>query len=222
MPFYIVLLGPPWAGKGTQAEILSEKLGLAHVSSGELFRENIKNQTELGKQVDAILKRGDLVPDDVTIRMIRERLKRPDCQAGAVLDGFPRTPTQAQELNSMLQEFGGKVDGVPYIQIGEEELVRRLSGRWVCRAEGHTYHETFNPPKKPGVCDIDGSELYQRDDDKRETVQNRIKVYFRQTAQLIEHYRKDGVLKEVNGDQPIEKVTADLLQAMPKGIGGGA
>ncbi len=217
MPVYVVLLGPPGAGKGTQAEIISEKLGLAHVSSGDLFRENIKNQTELGKEVDAVMKRGDLVPDDLTIRMVRERLKQPDCKAGAVLDGFPRTPAQAQALNSMLADFGGKVDVVPYIQVAEDELVKRLSGRWVCRAEGHVYNELFNPPKKTGVCDIDGSELSQRDDDKRETVQKRIHVYMDQTAPLIEHYRKEGVLVEVNGNQPIEKVTADLLAALPVG-----
>jgi adenylate kinase len=195
--------------------MISEKLGLAHVSSGDLFRQNIKNQTELGKEVDAILKRGDLVPDDLTIRMVRERLEQPDCKAGAVLDGFPRTPAQAQALNSMLADFGGKVDVVPYIQVAEEELVKRLSGRWVCRAEGHVYHQLFNPPKKMGVCDIDGSELYQRDDDKRETVQRRIHVYMEQTAPLIEHYRKDGSLVEVDGAQSIEKVTADLLAALP-------
>jgi len=217
VPVYIVLLGPPGAGKGTQAEIISEKLGLAHVSSGDLFRENIKNQTELGKEVDAVMKRGDLVPDDLTIRMVRERLKQPDCKAGAVLDGFPRTPAQAQALDSMLADFGGKVDVVPYIQVAEDELVKRLSGRWVCRAEGHVYNELFNPPKKTGVCDIDGSQLYQRDDDKRETVQKRIHVYMEQTAPLIEHYRKEGVLVEVDGTQPIEKVTADLLAALPMG-----
>lgn len=217
MPVYVVLLGPPGAGKGTQAEMISAKLGLAHVSSGDLFRQNIKNQTELGKEVDAILKRGDLVPDDLTIRMVKDRLKQPDCKAGAVLDGFPRTPAQAQALNSMLADFGGKVDVVPYIQVDEEELVKRLSGRWVCRAEGHVYHQVFNPPKKTGVCDIDGSELYQRDDDKRETVQRRIHVYMEQTAPLIEHYRNDGTLVEVDGAQAIEKVTADLLAALPGG-----
>ncbi len=217
MPVYVVLLGPPGAGKGTQAEMISAKLGLAHVSSGDLFRQNIKNQTELGKEVDAILKRGDLVPDDLTIRMVKDRLKQPDCKAGAVLDGFPRTPAQAQALNSMLADFGGKVDVVPYIQVDEEELVKRLSGRWVCRAEGHVYHQVFNPPKKTGVCDIDGSKLYQRDDDKRETVQRRIHVYMEQTAPLIEHYRNDGTLVEVDGAQAIEKVTADLLAALPGG-----
>lgn len=216
MPVYVVLLGPPGAGKGTQAGIVAKTKGLAHISSGDLFRENIKNQTELGKQVDAILKRGDLVPDDVTISMIRDRLQRSDCEAGAVLDGFPRTPAQAQALNGMLAGFGGKVDVVPYIQVPEDELIQRLSSRWVCRAQDHVYNTSFNPPKVSGVCDIDGSELYQRDDDKRETVEKRISVYLKQTAPLIEHYRSEGVLVEINGAQAIEKVTADLLAALPE------
>ncbi|MEX2143951.1 MAG: adenylate kinase [Anaerolineales bacterium] len=216
MPTYIVLLGPPGAGKGTQAEIISEKMGLAHVSSGDLFRENIKNQTELGKLAEGFMNRGDLVPDDVTIAMIRERLTRADCAQGALLDGYPRTPTQAQALDGMLKEFSGQVDRVPYIQVAEEELVKRLSGRWTCRAEGHIYHDEFNPPKKTGVCDIDGSELYQRDDDTRQTVQRRIHVYFEQTAPLVEHYRAQGVLVEINGDQAIETVTKELLAALPQ------
>lgn len=215
MPVYVVLLGPPGAGKGTQAGIVAKSKGLAHISSGDLFRENIKNQTELGKQVDAILKRGDLVPDNVTIAMIRDRLQKPDCAAGAVLDGFPRTPAQAQALNGMLADFHGKVDVVPYIQVPEDELIKRLSGRWVCRAQGHVYNEVFNPPKTAGVCDVDGSELYQRDDDKRETVEKRIQVYFTQTAPLIDHYRSEGVLRDVDGAQQIEKVTADLLAVLP-------
>lgn len=215
MRLYIVLLGPPGAGKGTQAEILSKELGLAHVSSGDIFRENIKNQTELGQKVKDILDRGDLVPDDMTIDMIRERLSRPDCEQGAVLDGFPRTPAQAEALEEMLADFDGQVDIVPYIQVDEAVLVNRLSGRWTCRAEGHIFHETFNPPKEPGVCDFDGSELYQREDDKRETVVKRISVYMDQTAPLIEYYRAKGKLVEIDGQQEISKVTADLLAVIP-------
>lgn len=221
MAVYVVLLGPPGAGKGTQAEILSEKLGLAHVSSGDLFRENIKNQTELGKLAQTFMDRGDLVPDDVTIAMVRNRLSKADCASGALLDGYPRTPAQAQALSKMLKDLGGKVDVVPYIRVNEEELVRRLSGRWTCRAEGHIYHEVFNPPKRPGVCDVDGSELYQREDDKRQTVQRRIRVYFEQTAPLIDYYRDQGSLVEVDGAQSIEAVTRDLLAAMPMGARGG-
>jgi len=222
VPTYIVLLGPPGAGKGTQAEIISSKLGLAHVSSGDIFRENIKNQTELGKLAAGFMNRGDLVPDDVTIAMVRERLVRPDCAQGALLDGYPRTPAQAQALEGMLKGLGGEVDRVPYIQVGQDELVKRLSGRWTCRAQGHIYHEEFNPPKRPGVCDVDSSELYQREDDKRETVQRRIQVYFEQTAPLIEHYRKQSVLAEINGDQSIEAVTADLLAELRRAEDGGA
>jgi len=213
VPVYVVLLGPPGAGKGTQAGILAQTTGLAHISSGDLFREHIKNQTELGKQVDAILERGDLVPDDVTIAMIRQRLQQADCASGAVLDGFPRTPAQALALDSMLSEFGGQVSLVPYIYVPEAELITRLAGRWVCRAQGHVYHEVFNPPAVSGVCDVDGSELHQRDDDKRETVERRIGVYLEQTAPLIEHYRGEGRLVEVSGAQAIEAVTAELMAA---------
>jgi adenylate kinase len=216
MATYIVMLGPPGVGKGTQAKILAEKTGLAHVSSGDLFRDNIKNDTELGRLAQSFMNKGELVPDDVTIAMIRERLSRPDCQTGAILDGFPRTPAQADALKQMLAEFGGDVDHVPFVNADEEVLVTRLSGRWTCRANGHVFHATFNPPKKDGVCDLDGSELYQRDDDKVETVKNRIQVYRKQTAPLIEYYREAGKLIEIDGAQPIEEVTAALLKALEK------
>lgn len=216
MATYIVMLGPPGVGKGTQAKILAEKTGLAHISSGDLFRENIKNQTELGQLAQSYMNIGELVPDDVTIAMVRERLSRPDCQAGAILDGFPRTPAQADALKQMLAEFDGDVDHVPFVNADEEVLVARLSGRWTCRANGHVFHETFNPPKEPGVCDLDGSELYQRDDDKVETVKNRIQVYRKQTAPLIDYYRKAGRLVEVGGAQPIEDVTHALMNALEK------
>jgi adenylate kinase len=211
---YIVLLGPPGAGKGTQAEVVSEKTGLVHISSGDIFRENLKAQTELGKLAQGYMNRGELVPDDVTIAMIQDRLAKPDAKEGALLDGFPRTPAQAEALSKMLSSWGGKVDIVPYIAVQPEILVERLGGRWTCRAQGHVYHEKFNPPKEAGRCDIDGSELYQRDDDKAETVANRIKVYFEQTAPLIEYYRTHGQLVEVDGTQPIEVVTEKLLKAI--------
>jgi len=216
MSTYIVMLGPPGVGKGTQAKILAEKTGLVHVSSGDLFRENIKNQTELGQTAQSYINKGELVPDDVTIGMVRERLSRPDCQAGAILDGFPRTPAQADALKTMLAELGGDVDLVPFVNADEDVLVERLSGRWTCRANGHVFHTKFNPPKKAGVCDLDGSELYQRDDDKVETVKNRIQVYRKQTAPLIEYYRDAEKLVEINGAQPIEKVTAELVKALEK------
>lgn len=214
MPTYIVLLGPPGAGKGTQAEILAKKTNLAHVSSGDLFRENIKNQTELGKLAQFYMHKGELVPDDVTIAMIRDRISRPDCVAGAILDGFPRTPNQASALEKMLAEFKGEVNAVPYITAAESVLVERTSGRWTCRAQGHIYHEKFNPPKQAGICDEDGSEIYQRDDDKVETVTKRIRVYLEQTMPLVDYYRKAGKLIEINGMQAVEQVTKIMLDAL--------
>ncbi|HAD06075.1 MAG TPA: adenylate kinase [Anaerolineaceae bacterium] len=211
---YIVLLGPPGAGKGTQAQVLAEKTGLAHISSGDIFRENLKNQTELGKLAQGYMNRGELVPDDVTIAMIRERLSRPDCAEGAILDGFPRTPAQAEALSAMLEELNGKVVSVPYISVPAEVLIERLSGRWTCRTCGKVYHSVYNPPEKAGICDDDGGELYQREDDQPATVEKRIKVYMEQTSPLIEHYRKAGLLVEIDGTQPIEEVTRQLLKAI--------
>ena len=216
MPFYIVVLGPPGVGKGTQAKVLSEVNKLAHVSSGDLFRENIKNQTDLGMLARSFMDKGELVPDDVTIAMIKDRISRSDCEAGAILDGFPRTPAQADALEKMLAEFKGQVDKVPYITAAESVLIERISGRWTCRANGHVYHEKFSPPKEAGKCDIDGSEIYQRDDDKIETVTRRIKVYLEQTAPLIDYYRQRGRLIEIDGTQPVEKVTKLLLSALKK------
>jgi len=216
MRTFIVLLGPPGAGKGTQAQIVAETLQLAHISSGDLFRENLKGQTELGKQAQDFINRGELVPDDLTIAMVRDRLQRPDCAQGALLDGFPRTPAQADALTEMLADLDGKVVCVPCINVPSEVLVERLGGRWTCRAQGHVYHQLYNPPKETGKCDIDGSELYQRDDDKPETVANRIRVYLAQTSPLIEYYQKRGLLAEIDGTQEISAVTADLLAAIRK------
>ena len=214
MPTYIVLLGPPGVGKGTQAKIIAEKTGLPHISSGDLFRENIKGGTELGKLAQIYINKGELVPDDVTIAMIRSRLSRLDCKGGALLDGFPRTPAQADALARMLADFDGNVKHVPYISASTTTLVERLSGRWTCRAQGHIYHQIYSPPKKPGVCDLDGSELYQRDDDKAETVKRRIQVYVERTAPLIAYYRQRGLLAEIDGERPVEEVTADLLAVL--------
>ena len=218
MATFIVLLGPPGVGKGTQAKILSEQTGLAHISSGDLFRENLKNQTELGKLAQTYMTKGELVPDDVTIAMVRDRLRLPDAAAGAILDGFPRTPAQAEALESMLQEFSGHVDVVPFVTAAEDVLVERLGGRWTCRANGHIFNEKSNPPKNDKLCDFDGSELYQRDDDKAETVKHRIEVYFNQTSPLISYYRDHGKLVEIDGTQSIDQVTQDLLGAVKKKI----
>ncbi len=216
MATFIVLLGPPGVGKGTQARILADAKQIAHISSGDLFRENIKNQTELGKHARSFIDKGELVPDDVTIGMIRERLSRPDCIPGAILDGFPRTPVQAVALDKMLAEFNGQIKVVPYITAPEPVVVGRISGRWTCRLNGHIFHQMFNPPIKDGICDIDGSELYQREDDKVETVTIRIRVYLEQTIPLVEYYRKSGKLVEINGAQAVEKVSKDLCAAVNK------
>ncbi len=214
MATFIVLLGPPGVGKGTQAEILAALTKLAHVSSGDLFRENIKKQTELGKLAKSFMDKGELVPDGVTISMIRDRISRPDCEVGAILDGFPRTPAQADALEVMLSEFDSHVSAVPYITAPESVLVERTSGRWTCRDHGHIYHEKFSLPKNAGICDFDGSELYQRDDDKVETVTKRIRVYLEQTMPLVEYYRKCGKLLEIDGTQAVEQVTKALLSAL--------
>ncbi len=214
MASFIVLLGPPGAGKGTQAEAISEKLHLPHISSGDIFREHFKNQTDLGKLAAGFINKGELVPDDVTIAMIRERLSRPDCHAGALLDGFPRTPPQADALSAMLAEMDGQVNSVPYICVSDDILIERLAGRWICRKAGHVFHDKYNPPHQSGICDIDGSELYQREDDRTETVTRRIRVYMEQTQPLIEYYRQHGVLVEVDGTKPIEQVTHDLLSVL--------
>ncbi|HUH98417.1 MAG TPA: adenylate kinase [Anaerolineales bacterium] len=218
MATYIVLLGPPGVGKGTQAKIIAQQTGLIHVSSGDLFRENIKNQTELGRLAKSFMDKGDLVPDDVTVAMIKDRLTRPDCKTGAILDGFPRTPVQAEELHEMLADLKSDIDLVPFVHADPQVLAERICGRLTCRAMGHIYHEKFNPPRVPGRCDIDGSELYQREDDKTETVANRIKVYLNQTAPLIDYYRRQNKLVEIDGTQPIEKVTDALMSVMKKAV----
>lgn len=214
-PTYVVLLGPPGAGKGTQAKILAEKLCLMHISSGDLFRENLNNQTELGVLAQTFMSKGELVPDDVTIAMVKERLSRPDCGKGAVLDGFPRTPAQAEALEGILNELNGQVNVVPYVSVPAEVLIERLGGRWMSHS-GRVYHAVYNPPKVKWFDDIDGSELYQREDDKPETVKHRIDVYLAQTSPLIEHYRGLGLLVEVDGTQEIEKVSEDILNAVNK------
>lgn len=210
---YIVMLGPPGAGKGTQAKVIADKLGLVHVSSGDLFRENLSRETELGKLAQTYMTKGELVPDDVTIAMVKERLSRPDCALGAVLDGFPRTPAQAEALNGILAEMHGKINIVPLISVPDEVLIERLSGRWMS-ASGRVYHALYNPPKVKWLDDVDGSPLYQRDDDKPETVQHRIDVYNAQTAPLINFFMAAGILAEVDGTQDIDKVTEDILTAI--------
>lgn len=208
---FYVFLGPPGAGKGTQAKVVAQKMGIPQISSGDLFRENLRDQTELGIRADQFIKVGELVPDDITIKMVEERIARTDCQAGAILDGFPRNPAQAKALDEILEATGCKINQVPYIAVPVEDLVERLSARLTCREQGHVFHKIYKPPKVAGVCDFDGSELYQREDDQPETVKHRIQVYEQQTRPLIEYYRERGILIEIDGSQSIEDVTKDLL-----------
>jgi len=215
----VVLLGAPGAGKGTQAQILSERLGLAHVATGDLFRAAVRDETPLGLVAKGYMDRGELVPDAVTIEMLLERLARPDAAAGILLDGFPRNIAQAEVLDKALAEAGGRVDVAPYIEVPEADLVARLGGRWICRAGGHPYHEQTRPPQKPGVCDLDGSELYQRTDDQPATVQARLRQQLGALDAVVNHYRSNGVLWTVDGRRTIEQVTGDLLGAIVPATG---
>jgi len=208
---FIVLLGVPGAGKGTQAKRLSAALELPHISSGDLFRENRKQGTRIGREAQKYISRGELVPDEITIEMIEERLGRLDGAEGAILDGYPRTARQAEALENMA---GGIVRAAVHVEVPIERLVERMSGRRVCREQGHVYHIVHNPPRQPGICDVDDSELYQREDDKPETVRHRLQVYEERTAPLIDYYRERGVLVSVNGDQPIKAVTEKILSSL--------
>jgi adenylate kinase len=211
MANYIVLLGPPGAGKGTQAEKISEVFHLTHVSTGDLFRENIRENTELGKKAREYTDNGLLVPDEVTIAMVEDRLKKDDCKEGALLDGFPRTIKQAEALDKMLEEsFGSKVTVVPCIEVNKEDLVKRISGRRMCK-NGHVFHVHTKPSKVEGVCDVCGEPLYQRADDNEETVHTRLNAYNESTAKLIDYYGNKGVLRTVDGNKQIHEVTDAML-----------
>ena len=207
----MVLLGAPGAGKGTQAAILAARHGVAHVASGDLFRKHLGEGTELGKLAKSFMDKGELVPDDVTIKMVLERIAQPDAQNGYVLDGFPRTLPQAQALDVALEGRGQRLDVTPLIEVDTEELVQRLAGRWVCRSCQSPYHERAAPPKQVGVCDKDGGELYQRDDDKPEVVRARLQTHEGLTAPLVNYYESQGKLARVNGQQDVGQVTQDLL-----------
>ena len=209
-PAYLILLGPPMSGKGTQADRLTELLDIPQVSSGDLFRYNIKNQTPLGLEAKHYIDRGDLVPDEVTIGMVEDRLNQEDCSSGALLDGFPRTIVQAEALDGILTDLGASLSAVISIDVPDDTLVERASGRRICRSCGQSYNLTFNPPQQEGLCDLDGGELYQREDDKPGTVRQRLAVYQSQTSPLIEFYRTRGILKKIDGDQSIEDVGSDI------------
>lgn len=212
-PTYIVLLGPPGSGKGTQARVLRKSLGIPQISTGDLFRHNIANETELGIMAKRYMDEGELVPDEVTIRMLKERLQEDDCAAGAIFDGFPRNLYQASALDEMLEGYGG-VSLALVLKVSDKDVMRRITGRRVCRTCGQVYHVEFNPPKVAGVCDIDGGELYQRDDDSPETVKNRLYVYYKQTSPLVGYYYAKDLLVEVDGSQPPADVTAELKRIL--------
>ncbi len=210
----IILLGAPGAGKGTQAVALVKEKGLAHVASGDLFRDNLGRGTELGKIAKTYMDKGELVPDDVTVKMVLDRIAKPDCTRGFLLDGFPRTIPQAEALDKALIAEGKAIDKVVYVKVPDEELVKRLSGRWICRSCQAPFHTVASPPKVAGKCDHCGGELYQRDDDNEKTVRNRLGVFMQQTAPLIDYYKKQGKLLEVNGLQSVENVSKEMLAAL--------
>jgi len=214
MAIDLVLLGPPGAGKGTQAELLSEWLNVPAVSTGDLFRKAMAESTELGLQAKAYIDRGDLVPDEVTVGMVRERLEKADCEDGVILDGFPRTIPQGDALEELLADMGRQLDAVLYVEVSREELLRRLGGRWTCRDCGEVYHEIYDPPEVEGVCDECGGELYQRSDDTPEAQAQRIKVYMEQTAPLYDYYSEKGLLVEIDGEQDIDAVQQDMREAI--------
>jgi len=211
----LIMLGAPGAGKGTQADILSDRLALPHVSTGDLFRTAIREQTALGREAKRYMEKGALVPDDVTVRMLKARLAEPDAAEGAILDGFPRTAPQAESLDRLLASQGSRVRGALYVEVPKEELVRRLSGRRVCTGHGqHVYHVLWKPPKVEGVCDIDGSPLEQRADDQPETVQARLEKQLPPMYEVVDYYADRKILYSVRGDQPIDAVTQELLHAV--------
>ena len=210
----IVMLGAPGAGKGTQAKKSAGKYGIPHVSTGDIFRANIKNGTKLGMQAKAYMDAGNLVPDEITIGMLLDRIHQEDCEKGYVLDGFPRTIPQAESLTAALKERGESIDYAIDVDVPDENIIRRMSGRRACLSCGATYHIVYNAPKKEGVCDQCGEPLVLRDDDKPETVQNRLNVYHRQTQPLIDYYKKEGVLAQVDGTQDMEQVFQDIVKIL--------
>ncbi|MEU8852323.1 adenylate kinase [Streptomyces sp. NPDC048384] len=213
----IVLVGPPGAGKGTQAAFLAKNLSIPHISTGDLFRANISQQTELGKLAKSYMDAGNLVPDEVTIGMAKDRMEKPDAEGGFLLDGFPRNVSQAEALDEMLQSEGMKLDAVLDLEVPEEEVVKRIAGRRVCRKDSsHVFHVTYSPPKKEGVCDVCGGELYQRDDDSEETVRKRLEVYHTQTEPIIDYYKTQGLVVTISALGKVEDVTARAMEALQR------
>lgn len=213
---FILLMGPPGAGKGTQAAKLVEKFGIPQISTGDMFRAAVKEGSELGKQAKACMDAGQLVPDSVTIGIVKERLVRSDCDKGFILDGFPRTVDQANALEKLLGDLGIKLNRVINVSVPDEALIARAIGRRICKKCGATYHATYKPTIKEGVCDLCGGETYQRDDDRETTMKNRLTVYTAQTKPLIEYYQDNGLYTEIDGGQSMEQVFADIMESLKK------
>ncbi|MER5857859.1 adenylate kinase [Streptomyces sp. NPDC059688] len=213
----IVLVGPPGAGKGTQAVRLAEKLGVPHISTGDLFRANISRQTELGKLAKSYMDAGNLVPDEVTIAMAKDRMEQPDAENGFLLDGFPRNVSQAEALDQLLESEGITLDAVLDLEVPEDEVVKRIAGRRICRNDSsHVFHVTYSPPKQEGVCDVCGGELYQRDDDTEETVRKRLEVYHTQTEPIIDYYKAQGLVVTISSLGPVDEITQRALEALKR------
>lgn len=210
----IILLGAPGAGKGTQAEYLSKRFSIPHISTGDILRENVKNETELGKKAKEYMDKGLLVPDEIVIEIVKDRISKEDCKNGFLLDGFPRTIAQAEALDKVLQDLGQKIDKVLNIEVPDEKILERMSGRRICKNCGASFHVIYRPPQKEGVCDVCGGELYQREDDKEETVKKRLEVYHAQTQPLIDYYRAKGLLVVAYGQEEIADTTKEVLKAL--------
>lgn len=215
----LVLLGAPGAGKGTQAAILTERLGLPHVATGDLFRAAVRDGSAVGLEARRYMERGQLVPDDITFRMLMGRLAEDDAAGGVILDGFPRNRAQARTLDDALRADGRQVDHALLIEVPAEVLVERLSGRWICEVAGHVYNEHTNPPETPGVCDLDGSPLVQRADDRTETIRARLALQLEGLRDVVAHYAESGVLRRIDGQRPIDDVSADLLAVFDRPAG---
>jgi adenylate kinase len=210
----IILMGLPGAGKGTQASEIVKKFPIPHISTGDMFRKAIKDETDLGKEAKSYMDRGELVPDEVTVGIVKERISEDDAKKGFLLDGFPRTIDQAESLSQIMSELDREIDAVINIEVPEEELMNRLTGRRICEKCGTTYHLVFNPPKVDGICDIDGGKLYQREDDNPETVSNRLSVNVKQSKPILEYYNNKGVLKNIDGSKDIDEVTDDVIDIL--------
>ena len=210
----IILMGLPGAGKGTQASEIVKKFPIPHISTGDMFRKAIKDETDLGKEAKSYMDRGELVPDEVTVGIVKERISEDDAKKGFLLDGFPRTIDQAESLSQIMSELDREIDAVINIEVPEEELMNRLTGRRICEKCGTTYHLVFNPPKVDCICDIDGGKLYQREDDNPETVSNRLSVNVKQSKPILEYYNNKGVLKNIDGSKDIDEVTNDVIDIL--------